>query len=543
MKIRTFLIRVCRRLPLLLLLAAVTGLLIGVVSGKIALPLLRAEDGGSVFDTPLGPSGGDSVPTADDPTDPGAEKIVSDPIVLPKETRPQLASSEEAIVRIGGAVDFTSFAASPNTVPVLRQAGFSLSTEPYSADSAVLSYAGGFDFLPQVRSQLSRGVQHVRYASYGEAAPVAEYYTMIEAIPAVQLYMGRILIENKTHTAVYSSDGEYIYTYLSKEYAPAYTRDRWGNPLFTRDEEVEVTDEETGEVTKETVTRYYTLGTGGFALSDYDDEIEGRGLYFDYPPSFGISDTAVLRFAEFVTKILQYEDGTEETQTGYEWAYGYAGGWRLTGYNFTSAWDYSEGRAAVTDENGHLVYLNESGYQAFYTESSYYYYERFVSDYLLPPLTAGPESIGFLYYDHGYVRVRRQVVDWYALEYMETLRVSRDYDYLVDKNGREFPLPQEYTLVAYSDGVCLLEKDGKYGYMDTTGAWIAQPIYDYAEPFSEGLAVAGFSSGVRLMIDTAGEIVIPPGEYDYISSVSSGVIACWSRFDGWEILHKMAKFS
>jgi len=45
------------------------------------------------------------------------------------------------------------------------------------------------------------------------------------------------------------------------------------------------------------------------------------------------------------------------------------------------------------------------------------------------------------------------------------------------------------------------------------------------------------------VIDTAGNIVIPAGEYAYISDVSSGVAAVWSAEGGWEILHKMAKFS
>ena len=79
--------------------------------------------------------------------------------------------------------------------------------------------------------------------------------------------------------------------------------------------------------------------------------------------------------------------------------------------------------------------------------------------------------------------------------------------------------------------------------MDYTGAWIAQPIYDFAQPFYEGLAVVGFGEGDRLMIDTEGNIVIPMGAYDYISNASSGVIAAWRDGHGWDILHKMAKFS
>ena len=66
---------------------------------------------------------------------------------------------------------------------------------------------------------------------------------MIEAIPAVQLYMGLILLEDKTNTVVYSSDGMYLYAYRSKDFSPAYTRDRMSRPLFSRPEEVEITPE------------------------------------------------------------------------------------------------------------------------------------------------------------------------------------------------------------------------------------------------------------------------------------------------------------
>ena len=54
--------------------------------------------------------------------------------------------------------------------------------------------------------------------------------------------------------------------------------------------------------------------------------------------------------------------------------------------------------------------------------------------------------------------------------------------------------------------------------------------------------MVGFDARVRMMIDTRGNIVIPAGEYTYISDVSGGVVAVWSTENGWEILHKMAKF-
>ena len=139
--------------------------------------------------------------------------------------------------------------------------------------------------------------------------------------------------------------------------------------------------------------------------------------------------------------------------------------------------------------------------------------------------------------------MRRQVVDWYSLNYLENLRVAIDEDILIDKTGNEFPVPEGYDIVSYADGVILLSRDGKYGLMDHTGRWIAQPIYDFARPTIEGLTVVGFSDGTRLMLDTSGEIVIPAGLYEHISDASSGVITAYSEKTGWVLFHKMAKYN
>ena len=42
------------------------------------------------------------------------------------------------------------------------------------------------------------------------------------------------------------------------------------------------------------------------------------------------------------------------------------------------------------------------------------------------------------------------------------------------------------------------------------------------------------------MIDTAGNAVIP-FKYDYVSNISSGLVAAFSDDTGWEIYTKMAK--
>ena len=73
-----------------------------------------------------------------------------------------------------------------------------------------------------------------------------------------------------------------------------------------------------------------------------------------------------------------------------------------------------------------------------------------------------------------------------------------------------------------------------------SGAWIAEPIYTYAEAFCEGLAVLKTPMGTYGMIDTEGNVVLPFA-YKYISSSSDGLVACYSSENGWEMMRKMTK--
>lgn len=524
MKIRNSVLHAARRLAPALLLVLCTAAVILFAEGYYTFSFL--EEGASLpsIFSPLG--GEESTPG-------GAPAQTVKPgdterVYVPAPSRPQAAMSEDDVLRLCGSVRY-----SPTGAPVLLEQGFSRSTEPYSASTSVLAYAGGFDFLPRIRSfydGYETIVSYVRPQEMSEPEPV--YSQNAVEIPAVQLYMGYLLMDDGTDTRVYTADGLYLTTYKTIMYERAFTRDRDGNPLFRR----------TNWKKSEEEAEYYTVSQDGMQPSGYEDLTDGRGLYFDYAPSYGLTDSSLIRLARRQTTITE-ENGEETREESILWAYGYSPAWRRTGYNYTAAYDFREGLAAVVKENGQLIYIGESGYQAFTTERNYYYFEWNVLEFLLPPLTSGPESIGFYYYDHGLVRARRQVVDFRMFYYYNFKRVALDEDFLMDTEGNEFPIPEGYDIVSYSDGVILLEQDGKYGYMDYTGAWIAQPIYDYARPFSEGLAVAGFSDGVRLMLDTEGNIVIPAGRYEYISDVSSGVIAVRTIAGTWEILHKMARFT
>ena len=338
-----------------------------------------------------------------------------------------------------------------------------------------------------------------------------------EERPAVELYMGYIMLDNKTSLSLIASDATPLCTFDSQVYSPAYARDRYDRPLFSRS-------------SAEGETVYFCLDTDGlnFVAAEYDRIADGRGLNFDYPASYGKSDSGVTTDRNGVTGRM---------------AYVMRGVGMLTTYDFTDAYAFSENRAAVTTtkNRGGLYFIDENGKRAFDTWR-YYFNEhgRDVYENLVHPLTFGRENIGFYYFDHGLTRVRRQVIDAYNWAYVGRVRTTKDEHILIRPDGSEYELPAGYTLEGYSDGMILLSKDGRYGFIDYTGEWIAQPIYTAATPFVCGLATLTTEDGRVGMIDTEGNIVLQ-FTYDYISQVSDGLIATYREQNGWTVLKMMEK--
>ena len=225
------------------------------------------------------------------------------------------------------------------------------------------------------------------------------------------------------------------------------------------------------------------------------------------------------------------------------WGYIDASGNYLLEPRYKAAYDFaSNGVAVVLDPDGEaqgrMIALNKTGGTAFNAyRSIIYIVERAntpVRDGHYMPDTFGIENDGMLEFRYGLLRVRRRMID--------TANGSvtvKETDALVNAGGKIFNLPGGYELVAYSDGVALLEKDGRYGYMSCTGRWIVQPKYTYARPFSEGLAVVGYKDSAVCMIDTSGNVVLPM-VYNHISDCSDGVVVAYSQGHGWSLFNKIS---
>lgn len=195
--------------------------------------------------------------------------------------------------------------------------------------------------------------------------------------------------------------------------------------------------------------------------------------------------------------------------------------------------DVTTNELRVINENGEIMFDSKKNY--FSPSLNWTAHEKYSR-----PLLSGIESLGHYYFDHGLMRLRVQSWDCYQFAEYDMVRIVTDEEILVDPKGNQFNIPTGYKLISYSNGILLLEKNGRYGYMNYLGAWITEPDLISANPFLEGVAVCRNKNGSYGVIDRDGDIIIP-FTYDYISNISGGTLAAYGASFGWTIYQKMAK--
>lgn len=311
---------------------------------------------------------------------------------------------------------------------------------------------------------------------------------MTENRRAVEVYMGMIVVSEQGKLSFYNASGELLYVYSGEEELVfVYGRDLEDRPLFKLGDRYYYIDEDEKDLKK----------------SDYDDR-DNRGLYYNYPSYFGKAEGQFTVFRSGSMYGIKKTDGTKFRNAIYQEAYG-----------------YSEGLGLVVYKDD-VCYLNENGRVVI---------ENKIKTELLTLVGCRDENgIGALYFDGGYVRMRKIYYDIHK-------NVIEDSDVLIDKTGAEFPMPTGYKFESYSNQRILLSKNGFYGFYATKGAWIADTVYSYATPYYEGLAVVGYKNGKKGVIDLDGNFVIPLS-YSDISVCSGGVIVCRYADNGYDIFVK-----
>lgn len=224
----------------------------------------------------------------------------------------------------------------------------------------------------------------------------------------------------------------------------------------------------------------------------------------------------------YLTEEKDHKRIEENGLFGYEGSY--KDGWRTRRFKvdpqYPVAFRYAEGFAVMADENGVVTIRNERGEIVFGEHHL-----------LLPEETGSVSDLGFTRFDHGCLRV-------VFANYDENGNLLSKREGILKSNGEELILPEGFRAVSYLDGVFVVTDGNRYGYYTSDNAWIGNPVYSDAAPFSEGLAVVTDSGGKQGLIDRNGNEVLPT-TFDSVSTVSEASFLVYDEISGWYLFTKV----
>ncbi|HNX57482.1 MAG TPA: WG repeat-containing protein, partial [Spirochaetota bacterium] len=100
---------------------------------------------------------------------------------------------------------------------------------------------------------------------------------------------------------------------------------------------------------------------------------------------------------------------------------------------------------------------------------------------------------------------------------------STGYGFINTKGELAFETQKFDNVTYFSEGLCAVYINGKYGYIDKKGVMAIQPEYEFAGPFTSGVAVVK-SGGLFGIIDKKGKFVLKP-TYENPITFSEGLAA------------------
>jgi len=268
-----------------------------------------------------------------------------------------------------------------------------------------------------------------------------------------------------------------------------------------------------------------------------------------------------------------------------DWGWGYANekGEVIIDPEFQMAYPFSEGLAAVQNNDGKLGYINtkgdyviepkfhraglfSDGLAPVMNEDNLWGYIDKKGEYVIKPQYIQAEKfvdgIAVVKDDSGYFCINKKgekiesglcSYDYYIKPSSEDLHIATDYGTgFFNLNNMDFIntdiigafVPEEIELP-------------KVGYADKEGKFIIEPIYDRAYPFSEGIALV-YLDGEYMYIDTKGKVIFklststhPQGIEDWYyraheTKVSAdfheGLAAVQDEYGDWGYINKKGEY-
>lgn len=317
----------------------------------------------------------------------------------------------------------------------------------------------------------------------GNITASAEYFTMWPR-------MGFIIAADENGREILNASGEILSFPEGYDMVFTGTRDAQNRPRFLE---------------WNSGVSYAVFQDGTLEETSYDPRTDSRGIQFDYPSYYGVTDDPACQVTA--------------TRNGFGYRIEEEGS---VAASYQKAFAYSEGYGCAYDAQNRLYFFNAEGRLRLAGLASVMYG---CGD------NNGEQALGYYYFDEGLTRVTKR-------NYRRGELID-EYETFIDRSGNEFHTPADYSVYSYSNGMILLEKNGLAGYMNSRGRFVCQPSFTYARPFFEGLAVVGDKDGKKGVIDRSGTYVIPP-VFDEITDCSGGVICLYDKTCGWQIVNKTA---
>ncbi len=213
-----------------------------------------------------------------------------------------------------------------------------------------------------------------------------------------------------------------------------------------------------------------------------------------------------------------FREGMAAVELEYDkWAYIDTKGNEKIHFNYCGGYDrvyanirpFSEGLVAIYDEDNKVGFRNKEGELVIPHKYCY------ASDF-----SEGLSSVRKSRHGRfeGYINTNGELVipmehSW-CTAFHEGLAVVTDYYGLkkynvINKNGEYLPTKNYEQIELFNERMAAVQDNkGRWGYIDTTGEEVIPCQYDYACPFSEGLASVTTKDGYDVIINKNGERVI-----------------------------------
>ncbi|MBQ7171347.1 MAG: hypothetical protein IJR89_03605 [Clostridia bacterium] len=239
-------------------------------------------------------------------TAPSSAAGETEPSADPENNRERFLAALRAASNISGVGSGVLSGGEPlslsyETLSSLSALGAAVSYADYDSDGTMtLCILDNGVILPKEELAELSALEFYSYAENDTVVPEGRRRIVYTELPAVRLYMGYLLLDDgETQRVCRTETGELLASFSSCELVPAMTRDRQDRPLFYRENDL---------------TRWYYLAAdGALAESDYEDETENRGLYFDYAPDYGKSEDGAERYSIWVTVTELVTEAPETT--------------------------------------------------------------------------------------------------------------------------------------------------------------------------------------------------------------------------------------